>query len=603
MFQTFKKLYGLLDLDDRRNLFTVFIAMTVLGGLELIGISLIFPFISVLANPQVIHTNKYLNLFYNFFSFSSQNSYLIFLGVGVVCATTFSSMFNIFTQYKIVKFSELSSSKMACGLLSNYINRPYSFFLLRNSADLAKNILSEVSLVTVGVLLPALNAASRLVLLTILFTFVLWFDYKAAITVVSILGGSYFFIYLVIKNKLNTSGKLRLEANKNKYQIIAKAFGGIKEIKLFNNGTVFLNDFKKYFDIFARLQVENQLYGSTPRYILEVVAVGIVIAFILFSSMQHGDISTILPKLGLFALVGYKCLPALQIVYNSITRIKFHSATVDVLYGDMLTECESEIDLNPNGIQFNLSLKLKEVMFAYEGSSKNLFENINLEIKANSMVAFVGSTGAGKTTIVDILLGLLRPGGGEVIIDGIKLTKNNLKTWQKMIGYVPQRVYLSDDSVLKNIAFGVPENEIDHEKAHACAKIAQIHDFITSELQLGYESNIGERGVRLSGGQSQRIGIARALYRNPAVLVLDEATSALDNITETEVLEAIKRSSENRTIIMIAHRLTTVKDCDKIFLLKNGIIKAQGTFADLEATSDDFKRLQGHKIEPTFGQV
>ena len=595
MYSTLKKLFDLLDASDKKEIVYVAMAMTFTAFFELVGVTSIFPFISVIANPSLIHTNKYYQNAFEIFGISSDRNFIIILGCTVLLATVASAAINIYSNFKIIHFSESSSCNLANRLLRSYMDRPYSFFLTRNSSDLTKNVLSEVNQITSGVILPLMQGLSRFILMIALFSVLLWVNPMVALSVVGLFGGSYVLIFLFVKKKMTFAGKARMSANKNKHQAVSKAFGGIKEIKLLNNSDFFLNDFRHNFKTYARYQVVHQVYSLTPRYILEVIAFGSVVGFMLILYQQNGNLADTLPTLSLFAIVGYKILPALQQVYNSVTRIKFFSEAVNILHRDIFHgEKVLSTQEGPERMKLEKEIEIKDLVFHYQ-EGKKLFDRLSLRIEANTTVGFVGTTGAGKTTLVDILMGLLEADEGSITIDGVTLNDQNINEWRRQIGYVPQRIYLSDDSVSNNIAFGIHSSQVDQKKIEAVAKMAKIHDFVLNEMPQGYETHVGDRGVRLSGGQSQRLGIARALYRNPSVLILDEATSALDNLTEGEVINMIKSLNGNCTIIMIAHRLSTVENCQKIFYMEHGKVLATGTFKELIRDVPAFKELAGIK--------
>jgi ABC-type multidrug transport system fused ATPase/permease subunit len=309
---------------------------------------------------------------------------------------------------------------------------------------------------------------------------------------------------------------------------------------------------------------------------------------------MNNDFQQIIPTMGLYLLASYRLVPALQQIYQDMTMIKSTRPVLDAIYKD-LVDCQTES--HRTNTPRSAILQLKEyiefcnVSFQYPKAKEPVIRDFNLTIRLNTTIGFVGTTGSGKTTTVDILLGLLNPLQGVLRVDGVEINKNNLPMWQANIGYVSQHIYLSDDTVARNIAFGVPDNEIDHQTIKQVARLANIHDFIANELPSGYETEVGERGVRLSGGQRQRIGIARALYYNPSVLVLDEATSALDGITEDTVLDAIHNLAHKKTIIIIAHRLSTVKECDMVYMMEQGRIVAQGTYQELIGTNQQFRDM------------
>jgi ABC-type multidrug transport system fused ATPase/permease subunit len=338
------------------------------------------------------------------------------------------------------------------------------------------------------------------------------------------------------------------------------------------------------------------IVSSLPRYALEVIAFGGILLIVLYFLGAEQRSTQMVPLLAVYAFSGYRLLPALQGVFSGITTVRLNMAALDVLHRD-LTGDRNEVDpelvlAGTEGLQplpFNKELELRKVSFNYHGVEDHVLKGICLKITPNTTIGLVGPTGSGKTTTVDIILGLLAPTSGQLLADGMEISGDNLARWQRNLGYVPQNIFLCDDTITRNIAFGVPDSEIDMTAVVRAARIANLADFVENELPKGYETEIGERGVRLSGGQRQRIGIARALYRDPAVLIMDEATSALDGVTEEAVMDAIRNLSRKKTIIMIAHRLTTVQDCDMIYLMEHGKIIDQNTYVELQKSSEWFK--------------
>jgi ABC-type multidrug transport system fused ATPase/permease subunit len=341
------------------------------------------------------------------------------------------------------------------------------------------------------------------------------------------------------------------------------------------------------------------IVGKIPRYVLEALVFGgLLVVILVILAVRDGDLDQVLPTLGVFAFAGLRILPAMQQVYQNATKLRFGKPALDSLYADMsssgngaLTTSSLRATGNEVPFSFHSHLDLKNIFFTYPGAKQPAIRDLNFSIAANTTVGLAGATGAGKTTAVDLILGLLAPDQGEILVDGTPITLKNVRSWQRSLGYVPQHIFLADDTVAANIAFGVPLNKIDMAAVERAGKIAELHKFVIRELSNSYETTVGERGVRLSGGQRQRIGIARALYHDPDVLILDEATSALDNLTEKAVMDAVHNLTSQKTIVLIAHRLSTVQKCDQIFLLEHGQLIAQGTYSELLGTSPEFRRM------------
>ena len=377
---------------------------------------------------------------------------------------------------------------------------------------------------------------------------------------------------------LNRFGKKRLENDQSRFMSVGEAFNAIKEIKFGGLEKNYINSFSDSADNFARSNTSAEIVGLLPRFILEAVAFGGVLLIILYVMMNTGSFNNALPILSLYVFAGYRLMPALQQVYVSFTQLTFAGPAIDKLYDD-IKKIKSNVEIQNQDeeiLSFNEKISLKNICFNYPNTSITTLKNINLNITAKSTIGFIGATGSGKTTIIDIILRLLEPQKGTLEIDGTIINNQNSRSWQRNIGYVPQQIYLADDSIAANIAFGVDPKNIDQEAVENAAKISNLHNFVVEELPQKYQTLIGERGVRLSGGQRQRIGIARALYHNPKLLIFDEATNALDDQTEKAVMDSVNNLGKNITIILIAHRLNTLKNCDAIFKIEKCCLTKQG---------------------------
>ena len=375
---------------------------------------------------------------------------------------------------------------------------------------------------------------------------------------------------------------------------MSEVFGNIKFLKLSSNEETYIRNFSIYASNYASNNTIAQVIAQFPRFILEFFLFGGIILFILYLLKLEKDFVTILPILSVYAFSSIRLIQASQSIYNSISQIKFYKSSISKIYHDLnKDQIQTKFKTIENQkINFTKEINIKNLYFEYEkqNSSKTL-KNLNLNIEVFSKVGIVGPTGCGKTTLVDLILGLLKPKTGSIKIDGIEIDDSNINSWQKNIGYVPQDIFLIDDTISANIALGVDKKDIDYALIEECSKIAKIHEYIVGNLPNKYETKVGDRGTKLSGGQKQRIGIARALYRRPKLFVLDEGTSALDNITENSIISSLKELEKKTTIIIIAHRLNTVKDCDIIFYMENGQIKDIGNFDYLVKNNRNFNKL------------
>ena len=580
----FKKIFFILSKQDRQKALLLLIMIIMMAILDMIGVASILPFMAVLTSPDLVETNTILNKMFTIsksFGIQNINDFLFALGLLVFILLVISLSFKALTSYVQVRFVQMREFSIGKRLIEGYLHQPYSWFLNRHSSDLGKSILSEVSTFVSGGLSPLMELIAKGLVAITLITLLVIADPKLAIVVGASLIGAYVIIFKFIRRYLNKIGKDRLKNNELRYLAISEAFGAAKEVKVRGLEETYVKIFSKASKLFARTQATSQALALLPRFILEIIAFGGILLIILYIISKTGSFNSALPILSLYVYAGYRLMPALQQVYISFTQLTFVGPSIDKLYEDIINLNPYIINNDKKTLILNEKISLKNVSYFYPNTQRTALKDINLNIYAKSTVGFIGATGSGKTTIIDIILALLEPQEGSLEIDGNIVTDKNAKSWQRCIGYVPQNIYLSDDTIAANIAFGVDPNNIDQKIVESVAKIANLHDFVVNELPKKYQTIIGERGVRLSGGQRQRVAIARALYHNPKVLILDEATSALDNHTEQVVMEAVKNLSKDLTIILIAHRLNTVKNCDIIFKLDKGSILEQGTFKEL----------------------
>ena len=596
---TVKKIFGILSIRERRQ-FSILMSLTlVMALLDAIGVASIMPFIALLANPNLLTTNRFLSAAYVEFGFKSQQIYLFALGVTVFVVFVLSLAYKALVVYLQIRFARMREYTIGGSLVQIYLFQPYSWFLNRNSADLAKNVLSEVGTFVSGGLIPLMTLVSQSALTFAILCLLLFIDLQLAITVIVFLITCYGVIFSSIKECLKNIGQARVKANRQRFTAVSESFGAVKEVKVAGLEGFFAHRFEKPAETYARGQVTSHVISQLPKFVIEAITFGGILVLILYLIEKRGDFASALPIISLYTFAGYRLMPAIQQVYVSITQLRASGPAINALHADVTGLHVVDVPkAESDKVKLTNSLMLNRVGYTYPGASRPALKEITLVIPVNKVVAFVGPTGSGKTTVVDVITGLLVPQDGELNVDGENLTEFSRRQWQKSIGYVPQQIFVTDDSVASNISFGVQPDKVEQTKLERAAKIANLHDFVVNELPEGYETKLGERGVRLSGGQRQRIGIARALYHNPQILILDEATSALDNLTEKTVMEAINSLGGQITIIVVAHRLNTIKSCDLIFELDRGRIVASGSFSELLANSPSFRRMSMSLIEP-----
>jgi ABC-type multidrug transport system fused ATPase/permease subunit len=586
-------LLDLLTPQERRRAVLLLVMILIMGLLDAAGVASIMPFMAVLANPQLIQDNEILSFFYRELGFAEKQRFLLALGLLVFVILVGSIAFKAATAYAQLRFVLMREYAIGRRLVAGYLHQPYSWFLDRHSAELGKNVLSEVGLVVNGVLMPGMTLIANCVVALALLLLLFAAHFKLAVIVGGTLIVAYGLIYMTMSRFLSRIGRDRKRANQEKFTVLAEAFGATKEIKIGCLEEAYVKRFSRPAQSFARQQSIAATITLMPRYALEALTFGGVLLIVLYLMTGPEGLAAGLPTIALYVFAGYRLMPAFQQAYASLTQLRFSGPALAALHAD-LASLPSVGAFQPNveRLQLTDAITINDVCYAYPNAGSDVIHNISLEISAKSTVAFVGSTGSGKTTIVDLIMGLLEPREGIIKVDGVPIKNEILRKWQRSIGYVPQQIFLADDTIAANIALGAAPCDIDNAAVERAAKIADLHDFVISELPNGYATPVGERGVRLSGGQRQRIGIARALYHKPQVLVLDEATSALDNLTERAVMDAVNNLGHQMTIILIAHRLSTVRKCDRIHLLSYGRIDASGTYDELVRDSQIFRAMQ-----------
>jgi ATP-binding cassette, subfamily B, bacterial PglK len=593
MLDTWRKVMKLLDSGERSR-FRILLVLLILTGLaNMVGVAAIIPFLAVLANPEVMETDPWLAPAYEAIGFGSPETFLLTLGIAVFLAFLGSIAVKTLATYAMTRFGTMRTYSLAVRILNGYLGQPYTWFLNRHNSDLVKMTLSEVTQLVNGVLLPLLQViAQGSIALFMVILMILVNPLASAIMAVGV-GGLYSITYLVVRRRLAKIGQRRFAANQHRFRIAQEALLGAKEVKVLGLEETFLSRFRRPALTFARTTATATVLGELPRHLLEGAAFGSMLAVILVLMAIEGNFAAILPVVGVYAVAGSRLLPAMQQIYRNLSQLRFNQRVLDAVHADLV-----EAQRNPplpkpaEPLHLRERLELRDVSYAYPAAERAALHGLSLEIRAKTTIGIVGGTGAGKTTVMDVILGLLPPQGGTLVVDGREIMDEaDRRAWRRSLGYVPQSIFLIDESVSANIAFGVPPEEIDQATVERAARMAELHRFVTEELPDGYATKIGDRGVRLSGGQRQRIGIARALYHDPDMLILDEATSALDTLTERAVMDAVARLGGEKTIVMVAHRLSTVRHCDEIFLLEGGRLAACGTYDELVERSDAFREM------------
>lgn len=555
--------------------------------LEAFGIGLIGPFIAISTNPDIIHQNNWTSQLYDQLSFRSDSSFIMLFGLAVVVALWSKSILGFNVQRRIFAFGFGQQADLRSRLMTAYMQVPYTFHLSRNTASLIQNLLNETLVFANGILMPILFATANLMIVLALLILLMATNFIATSSILMVMLILFAFIYR-FRQRVATWGKEASQANKAMVRVINHGVGGFKEARILGCAPYFENQLREQAQTYKRAVENFHAFDLLPRYTLEPVLITFIVGFTVVSIMTGQNAENLAATLGVFGIAAVRLLPAASGLMQAYGGVKRSSYVLDVLYHDLkeIEGIEKTLQRHPNiehsqskSLPFRHAIQIRNLTYTYPNADKSALLDISLDIKKGQSIGIIGKSGAGKTTLVDVLLGLLSVKQGDFMVDGVSIPEN-MPQWQSLVGYIPQSIFLIDDTLERNIAFGVPDAKIDPEKLERAVKTAQLSD-VVAQLPDGLQTAVGERGVLLSGGQRQRVGIARALYHEREILVLDEATAALDNETESLVTEAIESLSGDKTMIVIAHRLTTLEQCDCIYEMHQGQIIRSGTYQDV----------------------
>ena len=576
-----KRLWGHIDRRRKINFFILIIIMLLASIAEVISIGAVIPFLGIMTAPETVINLPYLQPILLYLEISSQSDLLILFTLIFIVAAIFSGAMRLTLLWFQTRLSHSVGASIGIEIYRRTLFQPYSLHISRNSSEIITGITQKTNVVVDLVLIPIFTIFSSLLMLSSILIALISIDPLIAIFSFLGFGFIYLSVILITQSGLSRDGK-RISVERNKImKSLQEGLGGIRDVLLSGSQKIYVNIFKKSEIPFRRATARITIVSMSPRYAIESLGM-ILIAIMAYTLADRAEgISSAIPILGAFALGAQRLLPVLQQAYGGWQTIRGGQAQ----FKDAIELLEQPLpsyllDEDIKSVDFEHHIKLKNIKFKYLNDNKYVIDDISLTIDKGSRVGFIGSTGCGKSTLLDIIMGLIEPTEGKFLIDNNEVDFQNNRGWQKHIAHVPQAIFLSDSSIAENIAFGIPKNEIDYHRLELSAKQAQLTDLIES-WEDKYDSYVGERGVRISGGQRQRIGIARALYQNADVIIFDEATSALDNETEKAIIESITELSKNLTIIMVAHRLTTLEGCSTIYQLKDGKIQRSGSFDEI----------------------
>jgi HlyD family secretion protein len=599
MFTQLKELHSLLTIEQRKKLSRLQFLVILMAFAELGSVLSIGPFMALVGDMSQLQGDGIVGDIFRMSGLEDPRAFLFWAGIGVLVALTIAALISMFTIWRLSMYGARVGAELSSRLYRHYMHQPWLFHSSGSSSQLTNQIAQECTRITNGIINPLMQMNARIVMAALMTIAIFVFNPAVAITGLVIFAVAYMAMYKIVRQRLIRNGGTITSAQRMRFKLMGEGFGGIKDALLLGRQQVFTDRFDQASIRFADAQGKNQVMSQIPRFVMELVAFGSVIFLILYLLAAHdGNLGTILPLLSVYALAGFKLLPAFQQIYSSISGIRGNLTAFEGLRDDLRASATATLQLTPSynsgeRITPRKSIELKNVQFTYPGKAEPALRDLTINIGVNQVIGLVGASGSGKSTAIDLLLGLIQPEKGELLVDGGPVTKQQLRAWQNSLGFVPQSIFLADSSIRENIAFGLPPELVDEEKVQRAATMAHL-DELLAELPEGLNTRVGERGVQLSGGQRQRIGIARALYHDADVLILDEATSALDGITEKLIMDAIHDFSGKKTIIMIAHRLTTVKQCDNIFMMSHGEVVDSGTFDELSARNQVFQRMANH---------
>jgi len=598
MFSQLKELFKLLNKAQRNKLIRLQFLVILMSILEVISVLAIGPFMSLIGDQtQLSDPDSVYGQAFNLSGFSSVNHFIILSGALSLTILIISALVSTFTIWRLYMYGSRVGADLSNRLFTLYLHKSWLYHSVSNSSELTNKIAQECQRITNGIIGPVMQMNAKLVLVVFMSTAIFIYNFTITLIGLIIFVVAYFFLFKIARLQLDKNGLSITNEQAKRFKLMGEGFGGIKDTLLLGRQSIFIKRFASASNKFARSQGNTQVLAQVPRYMLELLAYGSIISLILYLLITaNSNLAQILPILSIYALAGFKLLPSLQHLYSSLSQIRGNLSSFINLKFDLEESKELSFNdsadfktLSPNKMTFQKALELESISFSYPGIASKAIENINIKIPKNHIIGIIGQSGSGKSTLVDLMLGLIEPDAGKLTVDSIDIYEN-IRSWQNLLGYVPQNIFLADASIRENIAFGLPDELINNQKIQDAVRLSMLDDFINS-LPDGINTIVGERGVQLSGGQCQRIGIARALYENSEVLLMDEATSSLDGITEQFIMESIKRLHGKKTIILVAHRLATVRNCDTIFLLQDGKLIDQGSYETLLESNDFFKKL------------
>ena len=594
MFKIIRQLFGVLTPAQRKNYYFLQVLVILMAIMEIIGVASIVPFMALVGDLDQLNQDSIFGRAYIASGINTEFKFILILGISVLVLLIISSAVSIFTIWRLTKFAHMTGAELADRLYSYYLNKDWLFHASGNSSDLTKKIATETLRTTQGIIVQLMQMNAKIVLAIFVTITVFFYDPKVAISGFLIFSMAYIFLFNIVKIRIQRNGNVISDVWQKRYGLMNEGFGGIKDILLLGRDLYFIDRFRETGRKLAYSLGNNAALAQAPRYFIEFVAFGSIILLVIYLFVSHnGDLGVIIPSLTVYAVASVKILPAFQQIYSSIADIRGNISAFESIQSDLADSLKTDkfvIKDNKKILSPQHKITIENVSFNYDKKEEFALNELNIEIPVKDVIGIVGTSGSGKSTVIDIFLGLIKPKKGHLKVDDITIDDHNVRSWQDNIGFVAQSIFISDSSIAENVAFGIPKDKINIERVIKSLELAHLLELVET-FKDGIFTNVGERGVQISGGQRQRIGIARSLYHGAEVLVFDEATSSLDGITEKMIMQAIHEFSGEKTIILIAHRLKTVEKCDQIFFMDKGKIIDQGTYKELIKKNKLFKNM------------
>ncbi len=567
-FTSFMKIFRLFEKSQKINAF-ILLGLTVLGAIaETFSIGVILPFMYLILNPETIQDYPILQRIYDLSFVGSYTRFVILMCGALALIFVLKSLYMFFLIYIQNRLSFNRQVSISRELFRSYITKPYTFFFDHNSAELQRNINTLVPSAITGVFLAGLTLATEALIIIFIIIFLFVVSSISATIIVFAIGGISLSFYVRLKSSLDRTAKKENKYGTKMVKAVNEGLGSIKEIKILGRTQTFIDDYEKNSSDYAKAKAMMNLLTQTPRLLIEAITVLGIIAIVIVNMLSGKSVETIIPTLAIFGMAAFRVMPSMNRVLSNLTSIRYSAVSLDAFYDDLVEArgTRDKAKSGEKGFKLKNTIALHDLCYRYPGAEHDVLKDVHLVIQRGKSIGIMGPSGAGKTTLIDLLLGLISPTAGEILIDQTPV-EDIMDDWRADIGYVPQSIFLIDDTIESNVAFGIPEKERSPEKTWKALEIAQMKEYVKG-LPEGLETSVGETGIKLSGGQRQRLGIARAVYHNPEVLIFDEATSSLDTEIEKTISEAIYRIGKTKTVIIIAHRLNTLDTCDEIYEVK-----------------------------------